>query len=57
MGEDIAAAPCDSFGRVNGQRGLVVNDASLICDSPGVNPQGTVMLLARRNVLHHLGSL
>jgi choline dehydrogenase-like flavoprotein len=57
MGEGSGRAPCDSFGRVKGHSGLAVNDASLICDSPGVNPQGTVMLLARRNVLHHLGSL
>jgi choline dehydrogenase-like flavoprotein len=57
MGEAGGRAPCDSFGRVKGHPGLAVNDASLICDSPGVNPQGTVMLLARRNALHHLGSL
>jgi choline dehydrogenase-like flavoprotein len=26
----------------------------LLPDAPGVNPQGTVMALARRNVLHYL---
>lgn len=57
MGEGTDRAPCDSFGRVKGQPNLTINDASLICDSPGVNPQGTIMLLARRNVLHHLGKL
>ena len=30
---------------------LHVNDASMLPDSPGVNPQGTVMALARRNAL------
>jgi len=57
MGEDMDNAPCDSFGAVKGHRHLSVNDASLLCDSPGVNPQGSVMVLARRNVLHHLGEL
>ncbi len=55
MGEGKARAPCDSFGGVKGHTALAINDASLICDSPGVNPQGTIMLLARRNVLRHLG--
>jgi choline dehydrogenase-like flavoprotein len=36
---------------------LIVNDASLICTAPGVNPQGTVMALARRNTLAFLGQL
>lgn len=57
MGENIDHAPCNSFGSVRGQLNLTINDASLICDSPGVNPQGTVMLFARRNTLHHLGDL
>jgi choline dehydrogenase-like flavoprotein len=29
---------------------LRVNDASLLPDAPGVNPQGTVMAIAQRNV-------
>lgn len=57
MGEGETGAPCDSFGAVKGHPRLFINDASLLCDSPGVNPQGTVMLLARRNALHHLGEL
>ncbi len=31
---------------------LYVNDASLLPDSPGVNPQGSVMAFARRNAVH-----
>jgi len=31
---------------------LYVNDASMLPDSPGINPQGTIMALARRNALH-----
>jgi choline dehydrogenase-like flavoprotein len=46
---DLCAA--DSFGRVFGAEGLSVNDASMLPDSPGVNPQGTIMALARRNAL------
>jgi choline dehydrogenase-like flavoprotein len=42
----------DSFGKVPEVEGLYVNDASMLPDSPGVNPQGSVMALARRNVIH-----
>jgi choline dehydrogenase-like flavoprotein len=47
----------DSFGRVYGMDNLYVNDASMLPDSPGVNPQGSVMALARRNALHFQESL
>jgi choline dehydrogenase-like flavoprotein len=42
-------AACDSFGRVPGLANVMVNDASLLPDAPGVNPQGTVMTVAIRN--------
>ncbi|MBF0137739.1 MAG: GMC family oxidoreductase [Magnetococcales bacterium] len=54
MGEHPGQAVTDSFGRVHGQNNLYVCDASLLCDAPGVNPQGSVMAMARRNVLHFL---
>ncbi|MBF0177707.1 MAG: GMC family oxidoreductase [Magnetococcales bacterium] len=54
MGEVGSDAVTDSFGRVHGQKNLYVCDASLLCDAPGVNPQGSVMALARRNVIHFL---
>lgn len=57
MGEDQDRCAVDSMGRVHGMPGLVVNDASLIPTAMGVNPQGTVMALARRNTLHALGEL
>lgn len=50
MGENPDFCATDSFGRVNGFKNLYVNDASLIPDSPGVNPQGTTMAIALRNV-------
>lgn len=46
---DVCAA--DSFGRVYSFDNLYVNDASALPDSPGVNPQGTIMALARRSAL------
>lgn len=57
MGENRAKCATDSFGRVHGLRNLFVNDASLLCTAPGVNPQGTIMALARRNARHFLGKL
>ncbi len=55
MGEDKARCATDSFGRVHGFKNLFVNDASLLCTAPGVNPQGSIMALARRNALRFLG--
>ncbi len=55
MGEDKSRCAVDSFGRVHGFKGLYVNDASLLCSAPGVNPQGTIMAVARRNALRFLG--
>ncbi len=52
MGENPDSSATDSFGKVNGFRNLYVNDASLIPDSPGVNPQGTTMAIALRNADH-----
>jgi choline dehydrogenase-like flavoprotein len=42
----------DSFGLVRGTSNVFVNDASLLPDAPGVNPQGSVMALAIRNARH-----
>lgn len=55
MGEVASRCATDSFGRVHGTQNLFINDASLLCTAPGVNPQGTIMALARRNTLHFLG--
>lgn len=52
MGENPDICATDSFGKVNGFRNLFINDASLIPDSPGVNPQGTIMAIALRNLDH-----
>ena len=57
MGEDKTKCATDSFGSVHGFRNLFVNDASLLCTAPGVNPQGSIMAIARRNALNFLGKL
>ncbi len=54
MGEDKTKCATDSFGRVHGFKNLFVNDASLLCTAPGVNPQGSIMAIARRNALKFL---
>jgi choline dehydrogenase-like flavoprotein len=56
MGENRALCAADSFGGVHGAPNLFVHDASLLCTAPGVNPQGSIMALARRNTLHYLES-
>jgi choline dehydrogenase-like flavoprotein len=56
MGEDKTKCATDSFGRVHGFDNLFVADASLLCTAPGVNPQGSIMAIARRNALSFLNS-
>jgi choline dehydrogenase-like flavoprotein len=51
IGERHDRCAADSFGAVHGFDNLYINDASMLPDSPGVNPQGTIMALARRNAL------
>jgi choline dehydrogenase-like flavoprotein len=47
MGRDPATSVVDDCGRVHGYQGLVVTDASVIPSNLGVNPQHTIMALAR----------
>ena len=56
MGEDRARCAVDSFGASHEVAGLYVNDASIINEAPGINPQGTLMALAIRNAEHFLRS-
>jgi choline dehydrogenase-like flavoprotein len=57
MGERIDRCAADSFGKVYHYENLYINDGSMIPDSPGVNPQGTIMGFARRNALHFVEEL
>ncbi|MGH8509365.1 MAG: GMC family oxidoreductase N-terminal domain-containing protein [Gammaproteobacteria bacterium] len=54
MGEDRRRCAADSFGKVHDHKNLYISDASLLCTPPGVNPQGSIMALARRNALKFL---
>lgn len=49
MGQRRDLCGADSYGRIWDFDNLWVNDASLIPDAPGVNPQGTIMAFASRN--------
>jgi choline dehydrogenase-like flavoprotein len=49
MGDDRSRTGADSFGRVWDHTNLRVNDASLLPDAPGVNPQAAIMAIAARN--------
>lgn len=54
IGERDDRCAADSFGRLRHMENLYINDASMLPDSPGVNPQGSIMALARRNALRFL---
>jgi choline dehydrogenase-like flavoprotein len=56
MGEDLKRCAVNSWGQVHGHSGLYVSDVSTLCTSPGVNPQGTIMALAKRNSEYFLGA-
>lgn len=49
MGGDDRRCATDSHGLVHGTQNVFVNDAALLPEAPGVNPQATVMAIAIRN--------
>jgi choline dehydrogenase-like flavoprotein len=54
LGEDRRLCVADSFGRVHGEEHLWIADASLLPGPPGVNPQGSLLAVVRRNAAHFL---
>ena len=50
MSSDPRLGVTDSFGAVHGETNLYVSDAGLLCGAPGVNPQGPLMSVVRRNI-------
>lgn len=54
MGEHDRRCAADSFGKVRGSSNVYVNDASLLPDAPGVNPQASVMAIAIRNARRYV---
>jgi choline dehydrogenase-like flavoprotein len=55
MGADPSRSVCDDRGRVHGYEALYVADASAIPTNLGVNPQHTIMALARHWATQMLG--
>ena len=55
MGES-EVCPVDSFGKLKESSNVWVSDASLMPSSPGVNPQGTLLAMAHRNMDRFLDS-
>jgi len=49
MGEDQHRCVVDSYGKLHGSDNVHIHDASILPSSPGVNPQGVIMAIARRN--------
>jgi len=49
MGENERRCAADSFGKIYGADNVYANDASLLPDAPGVNPQASVMAVSIRN--------
>jgi choline dehydrogenase-like flavoprotein len=54
MSADAKLGVTDSWGAVHGEKDLHVSDAALLCSAPGVNPQGPLMAVVRRNINHWL---
>jgi choline dehydrogenase-like flavoprotein len=54
MGENMNCCATNSFGKLHGEDGLYINDASLLPTALGVNPQGTIMAFALRNIQHFI---
>lgn len=52
MGEDRRIAAADSYGKLFDTDNVFVNDAALLPDAPGVNPQASIMAVALRNARH-----
>lgn len=54
MGENLNKCTVNSYGKVHQENGLYINDGSILCSALGVNPQGGIMAIARKNILKFL---
>lgn len=50
MGGIKEISATNPFGQLWDHKNIFINDSSILCDSPGVNPQGTIMAFAKYNV-------
>ena len=57
IGERKDRCVADSFGKVYGHEGLFISDGSMLPSAPGVNPQGTIMAFAHRNIEKNIDKL
>ena len=55
MGENRKKCSTNSFGQVYDHNNLYINDGSILPSAPGVNPQGSILAIARRNIHNFLG--
>ena len=44
----------DPFGKLWNHENIYINDGSILCDSPTVNPQGTIMAFSKYNINNFL---
>jgi choline dehydrogenase-like flavoprotein len=56
MGENKNLCAVDSFGKLHDFKNVYINDASILPNSPGVNPQGPLMAIALRNLEKYFGN-
>lgn len=54
MGEDKSKCAVNSFGKLHNYDNIYLNDASIMPDSAGGNPQATIMAITRRNAKNFL---
>lgn len=54
MRGETGSGTVDSYGKLRGHENIYLSDSSILPDSPGSNPQATIMALAYRNAHHFL---
>lgn len=57
MGGNRKEAPVKPNGELWDIPGLYISDGSILCDSPTVNPQGTIMAFSMKNTLEFLNTI
>ena len=50
MGNTAQKYATNPYGKLWEEDNIFINDASILCDSPGVNPQGTILAFAKYNI-------
>lgn len=56
MGGDKDHFATDPFGKLWNHENIYINDGSILCDSPSVNPQGTIMAFSNYNINNFLNT-